>query len=68
MKIMVTGGSGMVGKNLIDFLIKRTNYKLYYPVSNELDLLVYEKIDDYLNKYKPDLIIHCAGLVELKLI
>ena len=63
MKIMVTGGSGMVGKNLIDFLIKRTNYKLYYPSSNELDLLVYEKIDDYLNKYKPDLIIHCAGLV-----
>jgi len=63
MKIMITGGSGMVGKNLIYFLNNNTNHQLLYPSSSELNLLDFNSVKNYIEKEKPDTIIHCAGRV-----
>ncbi|CAL2105747.1 GDP-L-colitose synthase [Tenacibaculum sp. 190524A02b] len=62
MKILVTGGSGMVGRNILEYS-KRTNHTLLSPSSKNLDLLSYPKTLSYINEHKPDLIIHSAGLV-----
>ena len=62
MKILVTGGSGMVGKNLINHS-KTANYKILAPSSKELNLLSYQETEDYIKENEPELVIHAAGLV-----
>ena len=62
MKILLTGGSGMVGKNILEN--EQANlYKFIHPNSDELNLLEKDKIFDFLSTYQPDLIIHAAGRV-----
>lgn len=63
MNILITGGSGMVGKNLINYLSENTKYNLFYPTSLELNLLEYDKILKFIKKNKIESIVHCAGLV-----
>ena len=63
MRIMITGGSGMVGKNLIYFLNKNTKHELLFPSSSELNLFDLNSVKSYIEKEKPDTIIHCAGRV-----
>ncbi|MFK7696936.1 GDP-L-fucose synthase family protein [Paenibacillus sp. HJGM_3] len=62
MKVLVTGSSGMVGRNILDHN-KAHDHNVLSPSSNELNLLLYENVIQYLNKHKPDIIIHCAGKV-----
>ena len=60
--IFLSGGSGMVGRNIIDH--KETqNYKILSPKSSELNLLNYNDVENFLVHNKPDLIIHAAGVV-----
>ena len=63
MKILITGGTGMVGKNLIEFLLKTSNHELHYPKSSELNLLDQKSVDEYIKVGRFEAIIHCAGLV-----
>ena len=58
-KIVITGGSGRFGS-----LIKQysTKHRLYFPKKTELDILNEKKIKDYLDKIKPKILIHLAGL------
>lgn len=60
MKILITGSSGMVGKNLASSL---KGYELLLPTSKELNLLDKDKVFSYLKEKNPELIIHCAGKV-----
>ncbi len=62
MKVLITGGSGMVGRNLLENseLLKNN---VYAPSSKDLNLLDFSTVKNYLNKIKPDLIVHCAGRV-----
>lgn len=62
MKILVTGGSGMVGRNIIDYS-SNLNYIILAPSSSELNLLSNKETKAYIQKKNPDLIIHAAGLV-----
>ena len=61
-KILITGSTGMVGRNIINYLTTK-EFFLLTPKSSELNLLDKRKIDYYLDKNKPDLIIHSAGVV-----
>ena len=63
MKILITGGSGLVGKNLINYFKINNNYEVIYPNSSELNLLYFNSLKKYLEKENPDVIIHCAGRV-----
>ena len=62
MRILISGGSGMVGKNFLNHKLS-SNYTLYAPSSKELNLLQYDAVEAYLKEIQPDLIIHAAGLV-----
>ena len=62
MKIFLTGGNGMVGKNILHFS-KANKYDFLHPSSKELDLKNYSAVNDYIKLHKPDFIIHAAGFV-----
>jgi GDP-L-fucose synthase len=57
-KILVTGGSGMVGKSL-----KEIMPNAIYLSSKDCDLTNYEEVLEVWNKYKPNTIIHLAAKV-----
>jgi GDP-L-fucose synthase len=60
--IMLTGGRGMVGSNVRERLAG-SDWNLLAPSHSDLDLLDAEAVHDYLAVYRPDIIIHSAGLV-----
>lgn len=62
MKILVTGGSGLVGMALQDVL-KKTDYIVLTPSSKECNLTHYEETLSYFQSNKPDFIIHLAANV-----
>ncbi len=61
-KILITGSTGMVGKNLKESL-ECSSYNLITPSRSELDLCNKKNVEDFIYQTKPDLIIHCAGKV-----
>ena len=58
-KIIVTGGTGRFG-NILKSLINNKN--LIFPSKNQLNILNFKKLDKYLKKIKPKILIHLAGL------
>ena len=60
--ILLIGSGGMVGQNLLEHP-SISSYDIISPRSNELDLRDFEKVEKYLLKYKPEMIIHAAGKV-----
>jgi len=62
MRVLVTGGSGMVGSNLREAL-KSLGTEVIAPNQEELDLTRQDDVSSYIRKNQPDAVIHCAGLV-----
>ena len=62
-KIFVTGHNGMVGKSVVSFFKKKKIGKLILVPKNKLNLENYGKVDSFIKKQKPDVIINCAGKV-----
>lgn len=62
MKIVVTGSSGFLGRNLIPFLAQ-SSHDVIGLNSRSGDLTDLKTFSNLLNQHKPDLIIHLAGLV-----
>lgn len=58
MKVLITGSSGYIGKNLIEQLSNK--YKLYTPSHKELDLLDEFAVDKYFKKNRIDVVVYCA--------
>lgn len=62
MKILLTGGSGMVGRNLLEML-QSEKIEIDSPTSKQLNLLNQSDTSTYLRNKNFDLVIHCAGKV-----
>lgn len=62
MKILVTGSTGMVGRNILENEAI-SKYKILSPCRKELDLLSFASVDKYIKANNPDFIIHAAGKV-----
>lgn len=62
MKIFITGSNGMVGRNILENY-EILKHDILKPASSELNLLNFNDVQAYLRKTKPDMIIHCAGIV-----
>lgn len=61
-RILLTGGGGMVGRNLLEHPAI-SQYEILTPDSKELDLRHYNAVQSYLEKHAPDMVIHAAGKV-----
>lgn len=58
MRILITGGSGFIGRNLVDHL--KFKYKILAPSHSELELLDESAVREYFNNNKVDFVIHSA--------
>lgn len=57
-KILLTGGSGFVGSNVVPFLLED---KVYVPKRTALDVRNTEQVKQYLKKEQFDVIVHFAS-------
>lgn len=62
MRILLTGGSGMVGRNLLEHPALK-DFECFAPPRRELDLFDCDAVENYLRKVRPDMVIHAAGRV-----
>jgi GDP-L-fucose synthase len=58
MKILLTGGSGFIGKNLVEYLDDR--FSICAPASSELNLLNENAVREYLRAGSFDAVVHTA--------
>jgi nucleoside-diphosphate-sugar epimerase len=58
MKIMITGGSGFIGKNLVEILSR--NYEIQIPSRQELDLVDDAAVRNFFKGHTFDVVIHSA--------
>jgi GDP-L-fucose synthase len=61
--ILITGGSGLVGVNLREYLQSQGFAKILVPTSSECDLTNRQGVLDYFRQNKPDYVFHMAGFV-----
>lgn len=59
MKILITGGSGFVGRNVKEYFVQR-GFDIYAPTSKELDCLDELQVKECLKKGNYDVILHFA--------
>lgn len=65
MKILLIGASGMLGRDVFQVL-KSQDFEIIAPNSKELDIVNFEKLDEFINIKKPDIIINCAGYTDVE--
>ena len=58
MRLFITGGSGFIGRNLVETLRKK--YVIFAPTRTELELLNEDAVRKYLEHKRVDVVIHCA--------
>lgn len=61
-KIFLTGGTGMVGRNILESELA-SQYEIFAPSRGELDLFTRASVFSFIKEVKPDLVIHAAGKV-----
>lgn len=61
-RILLTGGGGMVGRNFLEHS-DIGEFEILAPRSSELDLRNFNAVQSYMQKHKPDMVIHAAGKV-----
>lgn len=61
-RVLLTGGRGMVGRNILDHAAAATR-TILAPTSDELDLTDEAAVSAYVETQRPDVVIHAAGRV-----
>lgn len=61
-KLLVTGGGGMVGRNILEHSLTR-EWEVRAPDRRELDLADFAAVQAWMQREKPDAVIHSAGRV-----
>ena len=64
MKVLITGGSGQLGYDVIK-VFKEKDIEIIYPTSIEMDITDKDNVIKVIQDYKPDLVIHCAAWTDV---
>jgi UDP-glucose 4-epimerase len=59
-KLLLLGGTGFIGQNLAAAIKKDARYEIFSPNRAELNLLDPAACRSYLERTRPDFVIHCA--------
>ena len=62
MRIVLTGGNGMVGRNIVEHPLAR-RHDIIAPSSREIDLTNASATRAFIGDIRPDLVLHAAGRV-----
>lgn len=65
MKVYITGGSGLLGSNLI-LELDKLGIDYLAPSRSDCDIIDYQTLFGKLKDYKPNVIIHCAAVAKFK--
>ena len=60
-KILLTGGSGFLGRHVYDRLLGKNYSNIYIPRKVDYDLRNSSKCKDLFNNFKPDIAVHLAA-------
>jgi dTDP-4-dehydrorhamnose reductase len=63
MKILITGGSGLLGSNLI-LELKNRNIEYVAPAHDVCDITKYEQLETVISQIRPNIIVHCAAIAK----
>jgi GDP-L-fucose synthase len=63
MRVLLTGGSGLVGSSIKRLLDQEKNLIIDAPTSRQLDLLDSHEVNKYFDQFRPEILIHCAARV-----
>tara|TARA_R100000008_G_C3587739_1_gene174055 strand:- start:6101 stop:6808 length:708 start_codon:yes stop_codon:yes gene_type:complete len=58
-RLLISGGSGRFAGEIIKY---NTEYKIYAPTRNEMDITNVNSINNAITKFKPDIFLHPAAL------
>lgn len=64
MRILLTGGSGFIGRNFWETY--KDKYDILKPSHKELDLSNTDEVDAFFSKNKIDVVVHCANIGGLR--
>lgn len=62
MRIFLTGGAGMVGRNILEHH-NAAKHAIFAPTRRELNLLDSAAVLEYIKQVQPEMIVHAAGRV-----
>lgn len=63
-KIMILGGSGVLGKHLVEYCKKQFNLEVFSPSSDDCNILDKYQLEDNMFAFQPDIVIHAAAFVD----
>lgn len=67
MRILLTGGSGLLGYSVHRFLTKATSHELIAPTHQQMDITDRDAVQQFLTAIKPDAVLHCAAYSKVDL-
>src|SRR6267378_6239641 len=62
-RVVVTGGSGFLGRFVVEKLKDYPHIEVFVPRSREYNLIEGDDVERLLADTKPDMVIHLAGVV-----
>ena len=67
MKVIVTGGTGFLGKRLCKKLKNQNHDVISYDIIDGFDILNKNQLEEFINKFNPETIIHLAACADLNI-
>ena len=75
-KVIITGGSGFIGTNMLDYLLSLNYHVINFDKSKprndrhnaywmDVDICIKEKLEELTIQFEPDYIIHLAARTDL---